>query len=40
MEGILKLGSVEPGDKLGWDFHQAARNGNKRRLRKIIDKGT
>ncbi|CAG2224818.1 SGK307 [Mytilus edulis] len=39
MEGILKLGSVEPGDKLGWDFHQAARNGNKRRLRKIIDKG-
>ncbi|XP_063446096.1 uncharacterized protein LOC134725825 isoform X6 [Mytilus trossulus] len=39
MEGILKLGSVEPGDKLGYDFHQAARNGNKRRLRKIIDKG-
>ncbi|XP_071132400.1 uncharacterized protein [Mytilus edulis] len=39
MEGILKLGSVEPGDKLGWDFHQAARSGNKRRLRKIIDKG-
>lgn len=39
MEGILKLGSIEPGDKLGWDFHQAARNGNKRRLRKIIDKG-